>query len=332
MESNFIDHVRVFCASGAGGNGSAHLHRAKFLPKGGPDGGDGGRGGIVIVRANAKFRTLVHLKYTKHIRAEAGENGGKNTRAGKSGADVIVDVPVGTVIKDLETGKVLFELVKDGQQKTLCKGGEGGLGNDRFKSATNRTPKEFTPGEPGQEGWFIFELKILADVGLVGLPNAGKSTLLSVLSSARPKIADYPFTTLVPQLGLVTYRGKQSFAMADIPGLIEGAHEGRGLGIRFLRHVERNPVLLFTISCEDDVGETYRTLMKELEQYNPGLLEKKRVIAITKCDIPDPSGFSTKNLRRSLPPGLPIVFVSSVTGSGLNALKDELWKALNERL
>ena len=332
MESNFIYHIRVFCASGAGGNGSAHLHRAKFLPKGGPDGGDGGRGGSVIVRADARLRTLVHLKYARHIRAKAGENGGRNTRTGKNGADVTVDVPVGTIVKDAETGNTLFELMKDGQQKTLCKGGEGGLGNDRFKSAANRTPKEFTSGEPGREGRFIFELKMLADVGLVGLPNDGKSTLLSVLSSAKPRIADYPFTTLVPQLGLVAYRGRQSFAMADIPGLIEGAHEGRGLGIRFLRHVERNPVLLFIISCEDDVGETYRTLMKELEQYNPGLLEKKRVIAITKCDIPDLSGFSTKDLRRSLPPGLPIVFVSSVTGSGLNALKDELWKALNERL
>lgn len=331
METNFIDHIRVFCASGPGGNGSAHLHRAKYNPKGGPDGGDGGRGGNVIIRADSRLWTLIHLKYTKHIRAEAGENGSKNTRVGKSGADVYVDVPVGTVIKDSETGKILFELVKNGEQRILCKGGAGGLGNDNFKSPTNRTPKEFTPGEPGEEGWFVFELKILADVGLVGLPNAGKSTLLSVISAAKPKIADYPFTTLAPQLGLVTYRGKQSFAVADIPGIIEGAHDGRGLGFRFLRHIERNSVLLFCISCEDNVGETYRTLLKELREYNPDLLDKRLIVAITKCDLPNPTEFSTKDIRRALPPGLPIVFISSVTGSGLNTLKDELWKVLNER-
>ena len=324
METNFIDHIRVFCASGAGGDGSAHFHRAKYLPKGGPDGGDGGRGGHVIVRADGRLWTLIHLKYSKHIRAAAGEPGGKNTRTGKSGADVYVDVPVGTVVKDPETGKALFELTRDGQQQILCKGGEGGLGNDNFKSPTNRTPKEFTFGGPGEEGWFVFELKILADVGLVGLPNAGKSTLLSVMSAAKPKIADYPFTTLVPH-------GKQSFAMADIPGIVKGAHEGKGLGIRFLRHIERNAVLLFMISCEDDVGETYRTLLKELQGYNPELLNKRRIVAITKCDIPDQADFSTKDIRRTLPPGLPIVFISSVTGSGLNTLKDELWKALNER-
>lgn len=331
MDTNFIDHIRVFCASGAGGNGSAHLHRAKFNPKGGPDGGDGGRGGHVIVRADSRLWTLIHLKFTKHIRAEAGENGGQFTRTGKSSEDVYIDVPVGTVVKDATNGKVLFELMKNGQEQILCEGGAGGLGNVNFKSATNRTPKEFTYGEPGQEGWFEFELKILADVGMVGLPNAGKSTLLSVLSAARPKIADYPFTTLIPQLGLVCYRGKQSFALADIPGIIEGAHKGKGLGIRFLRHIERNSVLLFMISCEDNVGETYRTLMKELELYNPELLEKKRVVAITKCDIPDQTSFNTKEIRRALPPGLPIVFISSVSGSGLNTLKDELWKALNER-
>ncbi len=331
METNFIDHIRVFCASGAGGDGSAHLHRAKYLPKGGPDGGDGGRGGHVIVRADAKLWTLIHLKYCKHIRAAAGEPGGKDTRTGKSGADVYVDVPVGTVVKDPETGKVLFELTRDGQQQILCKGGAGGLGNDNFKSPTNQTPKEFTCGGPGEEGWFIFELKILADVGLVGLPNAGKSTLLSAISAAKPKIADYPFTTLVPQLGIVSYRDKKSFAVADIPGIIKGAHEGKGLGIRFLRHIERNSVLLFTISCEDHAGETYRTLLRELEQYNPELLDKKRVVVITKCDIPDQADFNTKDIRRALPPGLPIVFISSVSGSGLNTLKDELWKALNER-
>ena len=331
METNFIDHIRVFCASGAGGDGSAHFRRAKFQPKGGPDGGDGGRGGHVIVRADSRLWTLIHLKYTKHIRAEAGENGSKNTCTGKNGADVYVDVPVGTVVKDPATGKVLFDLTKNGQQKLLCEGGAGGLGNDNFKSPTNRTPKEFTYGQPGQEGWFVFELKILADVGLVGLPNAGKSTLLSTISAAKPRIADYPFTTLVPQLGIVSYREKQSFAVADIPGIIKGAHEGKGLGIRFLRHIERNSVLLFMISCEDNVGETYRTLMKELELYNPELISKRRIVAITKCDIPEPAELNTKEIRRALPPGLTIVFISSVTGSGLNTLKDELWKALNER-
>ena len=331
MDTNFIDHIRVFCASGAGGDGSAHLHRAKYIPKGGPDGGDGGRGGHIIVRADARLWTLIHLKFSKHIRAEAGENGSRDTRTGKNGADVFVDVPVGTVIKDSETGKVLFELTENGQQQILCKGGAGGLGNDNFKSPTNRTPKEFTCGEPGEEGWFVFELKIMADVGMVGLPNAGKSTLLSVISAAKPKIADYPFTTLAPQLGIVCYRGKQSFAVADIPGIIKGAHKGKGLGIRFLRHIERNAVLLFLISCEDDVGETYRTLLKELQEYNPELLDKRQVVAISKCDLPDPSDFNTKEIRRSLPPGLPIVFISSVSGSGLNNLKDELWKALNEK-
>ena len=331
METNFIDHIRVFCASGTGGDGSAHFRRAKFQPKGGPDGGDGGRGGHVIVRADSRLWTLIHLKYTKHIRAEAGENGSKNTCTGKNGADVYVDVPVGTVVKDPATGKVLFDLTKNGQQKLLCEGGAGGLGNDNFKSPTNRTPKEFTYGQPGQEGWFVFELKILADVGLVGLPNAGKSTLLSTNSAAKPRIADYPFTTLVPQLGIVSYREKQSFAVADIPGIIKGAHEGKGLGIRFLRHIERNSVLLFMISCEDNVGETYRTLMKELELYDPELISKRRIVAITKCDIPEPAELNTKEIRRALPPGLTIVFISSVTGSGLNTLKDELWKALNER-
>lgn len=329
MNSNFIDHIRIFCASGAGGNGSAHLRRAKYNPKGGPDGGDGGRGGDVIIRCDSRLWTLIHLKYTRNIRAEDGRNGSRNTRNGKSGANVYVDVPVGTVIKDSETGKVLFELDRNGEERVLCKGGQGGLGNDNFKSPTNRTPREFTFGEPAQEGRFIFELKILADVGLVGLPNAGKSTLLSAVSAARPQIADYPFTTLVPQLGIVPYRGRQSFAMADIPGIIEGAHEGRGLGIRFLRHIERNSVLLFCISCTDDAGQTYRTLLKELQAYSPELLDKRRVVAITKCDLQDPAELYTKGIRRALPPGLPTVFISSVTGLGINALKEELWKALN---
>ena len=330
MNSNFIDHICIFCASGAGGNGSAHLRRAKYNPKGGPDGGDGGRGGDVIIRSDSRLWTLIHLKYTRNIRAEDGKNGSRNTRNGKNGANVYVDVPVGTVIKDSETGKVLFELDRNGEERILCKGGQGGLGNDNFKSPTNRTPREFTFGEPAQEGRFIFELKILADVGLVGLPNAGKSTLLSAVSAARPKIADYPFTTLVPQLGIVPYRGRQSFAMADIPGIIEGAHEGRGLGIRFLRHIERNSVLLFCISCTDDAGQTYRTLLKELQAYSPELLDKRRVVSITKCDLQDPAELHTKEIRRALPPELPTVFISSVTGSGINALKEELWKALNE--
>ena len=327
-ESNFIDYAKVFCASGAGGDGSAHLHRAKYLPKGGPDGGDGGRGGHIILRADSHLWTLIHLKYHKHIKAENGQRGGKNTMHGKNAKDIYIDVPIGTVVKDAETGKIICELLNDHDEVILCKGGEGGLGNDNFKSPTNQTQLEFTEGEPGQEGWFIFELKILADVGLVGFPNAGKSTLLSTVSAAKPEIADYPFTTMQPQLGVVKYRGKQSFVMADIPGIIEGAHEGKGLGIRFLRHIERNSVLLFMISCtEDSISGTYHTLVDELRQYNPELLDKPRVVAISKCDlIPD---MDTKSVRRSLPPGLPIVFISSVAGDGINILKDTLWKQIN---
>ena len=329
MEPHFIDRIRIFCASGAGGDGLAHLHRARFVPKGGPDGGDGGRGGHVIVRADSRLWTLIHLKYTKHVKAEPGGNGERNTRKGKNGADVYVDVPVGTVVKDSETGAVLVDLTEDGQQQILCKGGAGGLGNDFFKSPTNRTPRSFTSGEEGVQGWYVFELKLLADVGLVGPPNAGKSTLLSVLSAAKPKIADYPFTTLVPQLGLVPCRGRQSFAMVDIPGIIKGAHEGKGLGLRFLRHVERTSVLLFTISCEENVGETYKTLLNELKEYNPELMGRRRLVAVTKCDIPDPSKFDAGKIRMDIPADIPVVFVSSFTGSGLNILKDELWKALN---
>lgn len=329
METNFIDHIRVFCAAGAGGDGSAHLHRAKYLPKGGPDGGDGGPGGSIILQADSRLWTLIHLKYHKHIRAGNGGDGGKNTRTGKTGEDILVRVPVGTVVKESDSGRVRCELTRDGERAVLCRGGAGGLGNDNFKSPTNRTPRECTPGGPGEEGWFVFELKILADVGLVGLPNAGKSTLLSAVSAAKPKVASYPFTTLEPKIGIVCYRDDRSFAMADIPGIIAGAHEGKGLGIRFLRHIERNSVLLFTISCEDDVGATYRLLLRELEEYNPEMLAKRRVVAITKCDIPTPENLDTKALRRALPPGLPIVFISSVTGSGLGDLKDVLWKELN---
>ena len=326
---NFIDYCKIYCASGAGGDGSAHLHRAKYIPKGGPDGGDGGRGGHVILQANSQMWTLLHLKFHKHVRATDGAPGGSNTRTGKSGEDVILEVPVGTVIKNADTGEVVLEMMEDGQREILCQGGAGGLGNDNFKSPTNRTPREFTPGEPGVDGWFIFELKVLADVGLVGFPNAGKSTLLSVLSAAKPEIADYPFTTMQPQLGVVSYRDKKSFVMADIPGIIEGAHEGKGLGLRFLRHIERNSVLLFMIPCtEENPGDMYRTLLSELKEYNPELLSKPRMVAVTQCDLAE--DLDKKAIHRSFPPGMPVVFISSVTGTGLGRLKDEIWKLLTE--
>ena len=326
-ESNFIDYVKIFCASGKGGAGSTHLHRAKYVPKGGPDGGDGGRGGHIILRANAQFWTLIHLKYRKHVRADDGEKGGAALCKGKNGADVVLEVPVGTVVKEAETGDVLFELVDDGDEKILCKGGRGGLGNNNFKTATLQTPRFAQPGEEGQEGWFILELKLLADVGLVGFPNAGKSTLLSTITAAKPKIADYAFTTLEPNLGIVRYRDGLSFVMADIPGIIEGAHEGKGIGLRFLRHIERNAVLLFMVSCEEeDIARAYGTLLDELRQYNPELLVKQRVLAVTKCDIIDAD--IERELEKSLPEGLPHVFISSASGTGLDKLKDCLWKAL----
>lgn len=327
IESNFIDYARVFCASGAGGDGSAHLHRAKYLPKGGPDGGDGGRGGHIILRADSHLLTLIHIKCHKHFKAESGQKGGKNTRHGKDAEDVFIDVPVGTIVKDADSGEIICELMTDQDEIILCKGGEGGLGNDNFKSPTNQTPKEFTRGESGQEGWFILELKILADVGLVGFPNVGKSTLLSSVSAAKPEIADYPFTTIQPQLGVVRYREKQSFVMADIPGIIDGAHKGRGLGLRFLRHIERNSILLFLIPCnEEKPGVMYRTLLGELGKYNPKLLDKPRLVAITKCDIN--GELDRKKIRRNFPPGLPVVFISSVNGNGLDRLKDEIWRML----
>jgi len=327
---NFIDYCKIFCASGAGGNGSAHLHRAKYIPKGGPDGGDGGRGGHIILKADAKLWTLVHMKFRKHIRAKDGGNGGQNLRTGKSAEDVIIEVPVGTVVKNAETGAVITELVNDGDSFILCKGGEGGKGNNWFKAPDHRTPREFEEGAPGEEGWFIFELKILADVGLVGFPNAGKSTLLSAVSAAKPEIADYPFTTMQPQLGVVSCRARQSFVMADIPGIIEGAHEGRGLGLRFLRHIERNSALLFLIPCtEDNPGEMYRTLLKELDLYSPELLDKPRLVAVTKCDLV--GELDRKRIRRSLPPGLPIMFISAVSGDGLQRLKDQIWNTLNPK-
>ena len=328
-DSNFIDYVKIYCASGHGGAGSTHLHRAKYIPKGGPDGGDGGRGGHIILKANPQFWTLIHLKYRKHVKAEDGEKGGSALRKGKNGGDVILDVPVGTVVKDAETEEILFEMVEPDEQRILCKGGRGGLGNDNFKTPTLQTPRFAQPGEEGEEGWFILELKLLADVGLVGFPNAGKSTLLSTVTSAKPKIASYAFTTLEPNLGIVKYYDDQSFVMADIPGIIEGAHEGKGIGIRFLRHIERNSVLLFMVSAEEqDIAKGYRTLLNELEEYNPELLVKERVLAVTKCDQIDKE--IEKMIRPTLPKGIPAVFISSFSGEGLDKLKDLLWKALHK--
>ena len=328
-DSNFIDYVKIYCASGHGGAGSAHLHRAKYVPKGGPDGGDGGRGGHIILRANPQFWTLIHLKYRKHIKAEDGEPGGSANRTGKSGSDVVLEVPVGTVAKDAESGEVLFEMLEPGEERILCKGGRGGLGNSNFKTATLQTPRFAQSGEEGQEGVYVLELKLLADVGLVGFPNAGKSTLLSTVTAARPKIASYAFTTLEPNLGIVDYYDGKSFVMADIPGIIEGAHEGRGIGLRFLRHIERNSVLLFMVSVEeDDVAAAYRTLLSELKLYNPELLTKQRVLAITKCDLIDKD--IEKEIRPHLPRKVPCVFISSATGEGMAKLKDILWEALQK--
>lgn len=304
-----------------------HLHRAKYIPKGGPDGGDGGRGGHIILKANPQFWTLIHLKYRKHIKADDGEKGGSANRSGKNGSDLYLDVPVGTVVKDAESGETLFEMMEPGEERILCKGGRGGLGNSNFKSATLQTPRFAQPGEDGQEGVFILELKLLADVGLVGFPNAGKSTLLSTITAAKPKIASYAFTTLEPNLGIVRYHDGRSFVMADIPGIIEGAHDGKGIGLRFLRHIERNSVLLFMVSVEEEnIADGYRTLLNELKLYNPELLTKQRVLAITKCDLIDKE--IEEQMRPSIPESVPYVFISSSTGEGLDKLKDALWKAL----
>lgn len=326
-DSNFIDYVKIYCASGHGGAGSVHLHRAKYIPKGGPDGGDGGRGGHIILKANPQFWTLIHLKYRKHIKADDGEKGGSANRSGKNGSDIYLDVPVGTVVKDAESGETLFEMMEPGEERILCKGGRGGLGNSNFKSATLQTPRFAQQGEDGQEGVFILELKLLADVGLVGFPNAGKSTLLSTITAAKPKIASYAFTTLEPNLGIVRYHDGRSFVMADIPGIIEGAHDGKGIGLRFLRHIERNSVLLFMVSVEEEnIADGYRTLLNELKLYNPELLTKQRVLAITKCDLIDKE--IEEQMRPSIPESVPYVFISSSTGEGLDKLKDALWKAL----
>jgi len=325
--SNFVDYIKIFCQSGNGGAGSAHFRREKFEPKGGPDGGDGGRGGHVIVRGNNQMWTLIHLKFQRHIFAGHGIRGGASQSTGAEGKDVIIEVPLGTVAKTSEGAEVIFEITAHGEEKILAKGGRGGQGNVHFKSSTNQTPRFAQPGEPGIEGWFVLELKILADVGLVGFPNAGKSTLLSVVSAAKPKIADYPFTTLVPNLGIVSYRDNKSFVMADIPGIIEGASEGKGLGIRFLRHIERNSILLFVIPADTrDVRTEYEILLNELKSYNPELLDKKRVLAISKSDLLDEELMA--ETRKNLP-DLPRVFISSVTGLGLQTLKDMIWKELN---
>ncbi len=328
-DSNFIDYVKIMCRSGRGGAGSRHFYRAKYVPKGGPDGGDGGRGGHIILRGNSHMWTLLPLKYRRHIFAGNGESGSGGRSFGKDGEDVIVDVPCGTVVYDADTGQYLAEVTRDGQMLKLLKGGRGGLGNWHFKSSTNRTPRYAQPGEPAIEKNIILELKVLADVGLVGFPNAGKSTLLSAVSAARPKIADYPFTTMEPQLGIVSYRDNRSFVMADIPGIIEGASEGKGLGLRFLRHIERNAVLLFMIPADaDDIREQYRILLGELEKFNPQLMDKHRILAISKCDMLDEELAAA--IEADLPDDIPHVMISAVTGQGISELKDVLWRAVTD--
>ena len=328
-DSNFIDYVKVLCRSGKGGAGSRHFYRAKYIPKGGPDGGDGGRGGHIILRGNSHMWTLLPLRYRRHIFAGNGQSGSGGRSFGKDGEDVIVDVPCGTVVFDAETGEYLCEVTSDGEEVKLLRGGRGGLGNWHFKSATNRTPRYAQPGEPAIEKSIILELKLLADVGLVGFPNAGKSTLLSSISAARPKIADYPFTTMEPQLGIVSYHDNQSFVMADIPGIIEGASEGKGLGLRFLRHIERNAVLLFMVPADaDDIKAQYDILVGELERFNPQLADKPRVLAVSKSDMLDEE--LMKEIEKTLPEGVPHIFISAVTGMGLTELKDMLWREITD--
>ena len=329
--SNFVDYVKICCRSGKGGAGSKHFHRDRTTAKGGPDGGDGGRGGHVILRGNKQIWTLLNLKYRQHVIAEHGDPGSANLKTGKNGKDEILEVPLGTVAKDAETGEFICEITSDGEEIVLLQGGKGGLGNNHFKSSTNQAPRYAQPGESGKEEWKILELKVLADVGLVGFPNAGKSTLLSVVSAAKPEIANYPFTTLVPNLGIVAYRDHKSFVMADIPGIIEGAHKGKGLGHRFLRHIERNAVLLFMIPADsDDILEEYQILLNELGQYNSDLLDKERLLAITKCDLLDDELMT--ELKDEFPKDVKVVCISSVSQQGLTELKDEIWKLIHNEL
>ncbi|HLP06120.1 MAG TPA: GTPase ObgE [Paludibacter sp.] len=327
--SNFVDYVKIFCRSGKGGAGSMHFHRDNLTAKGGPDGGDGGRGGHIILRGNKNHWTLIHLKYSRHVFATDGGDGGSSRSFGKDGKDVFIDVPCGTVVYDAETGDFVCDITEDGEEVVLVKGGRGGQGNWHFRTSTNQTPRFAQPGEPRVERAVILQLKVLADVGLVGFPNAGKSTLLSVLSAAKPEIADYPFTTLVPNLGIVAYRDNKSFVMADIPGIIEGASEGRGLGLRFLRHIERNSILLFMVPADaDDIVKEYDILLNELKQYNPELVGKQRILAITKCDMLDEE--LMLELKKTIPDSMPTVFISSVSGLGLSELKDLIWAEINK--
>lgn len=327
---NFVDYVKIHCTSGNGGGGSTHFRREKYIPKGGPDGGDGGRGGHIYLRGNKQLWTLLHLKFHKHVKAGHGAHGAGNLKTGSQGEDKYIDVPLGTLAKDGETGEVLFEITQDGEQVIIQPGGKGGMGNNNFKSPTNQTPRYAQPGESGQEGWKILEMKLLADVGLVGFPNAGKSTLLSVVSEAKPEIGDYAFTTLRPNLGIVSYRDHRSFVMADIPGIIEGAHEGKGLGLRFLRHIERNSLLLFMIPADsDDIRKEYGILLNELKQFNPELLHKERLLAITKSDMLD--DVMIAQMKKDIPE-IPYVFISSVAQKGIVELKDLIWKHLTNDL
>ena len=327
--SNFVDYVKIFCRSGKGGAGSSHFRRDKTTAKGGPDGGDGGHGGSVIIRGNKQMWTLLHLRYQKHIFAENGGDGTGSNSFGKDGEDSYIEVPLGTIIKDAETGETLAEITEDGEEIKAVKGGMGGRGNSHFKSPTNQAPRYSQPGGDVVEGWFVLELKVLADIGLVGFPNAGKSTLLSIVSAAKPEIANYPFTPLVPNLGIVSYRGDKSFIMADIPGIIEGASEGKGLGLRFLRHIERNSTLLFMVPADsDDIANEYKILLGELQKYNPELLDKDRILAISKSDMLDEELIA--EIKKELPKDLPSLFISSVAQQGLTELKDLIWKKLNE--
>jgi GTP-binding protein len=328
MTSNFIDYVKINVRSGHGGSGSSHFRREKHVPKGGPDGGDGGRGGHVVLRGNSQHWTLLHLKYQKHIFAKEGKGGEGGRRSGLQGEDAIIEVPLGTIVKNPETGEILAEITKQDEEFIVLKGGRGGLGNSNFKSSTNQAPHYAQPGETGEDMWVILELKVLADVGLVGFPNAGKSTLLSVMSAAKPEIADYPFTTIVPNLGVVSYRGFKSFIMADIPGIIEGAAEGKGLGTRFLRHIERNSILLFLVPASaENIEEEYQILLNELKLYNPALLDKERILAISKTDLIE-SEEDRQRIMKQIPAGLPHILISSIMEQGLVELKDLLWKSL----